>query len=89
MAKKVAKRKKASLVEPDSAYLVKIFCYGLLGLLWVKINGQALIPVGLIIGLLASSQDRFRIDRKIEYVVLILTSFLAYFVWGIFLAVNL
>jgi uncharacterized protein YneF (UPF0154 family) len=37
------------------------------------------IPVGLIIGLFFASHEHFRIDRKIEYAVLIVSMFVGYF----------
>lgn len=78
MAKKkqtVAKRKN----ETDGAYLLKLALYVVLGSLWLKIDKsgssfQIPIPVGLLIGLAFTSHEHFRIDRKIEYAVLVVAA---------------
>ena len=74
--------------EPDSAYLLKIVLYVILGALWLGFKqplnvGPFILhgfPVGLCIGLLLASHDKFQIDRKIAYAILIVmtvvTSFL-------------
>ncbi|MDO8335258.1 MAG: hypothetical protein Q7T74_00535 [Candidatus Saccharibacteria bacterium] len=83
------KRKRKILPdETDGAFLLKIVIYVILASVWIKfqepldlfvigING---IPIGLFIGLIVASQDRFQIDRKIEYVVLIVMTIITYFV---------
>lgn len=82
-------KEKSSLTnEADSEYLLKIVLYVILGSLWIgfkqPINIGTLVihgfPLGLIIGLLFASHDKFQIDRKIAYAILIImtviTSFL-------------
>ena len=81
MAQKPRKKRK----EADSVYFLKILLYFLLGTIWIKVNGQALIPVGLIIGILFASHDHFRIDRKIEYALLLLAAVLGLMGLGIFI----
>ncbi len=85
----MAKQKQKILPEEtDSAFLLKIVMYVILASVWIKflepidlgviaLNG---IPVGLLIGLIVARQDRFQIDRKIEYVVLIVMTIITYFV---------
>lgn len=92
MAKKqrkiVSKKKNnSSDGESDGAYFLKIVLYIILGSLWVKfgtpleigdfvLNG---IPLGLMIGLVFAHHDHFQVDRKIEYVLLVGVTILAYF----------
>ena len=83
-----AKEKSSLTNEADSEYLLKIVLYVILGSLWLgfrqPINIGPLVihgfPLGLIIGLLFASHDKFQIDRKIAYAILIImtviTSFL-------------
>jgi hypothetical protein len=74
--------------ETDSAFLLKIVVYILLGSFWIKFQepvdlvfmGLNGVPIGLFIGLIIARQDRFQIDRKIEYVVLIVVTIISYFV---------
>ena len=73
--------------ETDGQYFLKIVLYIVLGSIWLKfaepivvgsfvLNG---LPVGLLIGLLAASHDRLRVDRKIEYALLIVVTIVSYF----------
>jgi len=74
--------------ETDSTFLLKIVLYVILASIWIKfqtpidLGFTALygVPVGLFIGLIVASQDRFQIDRKIEYVLLIVMTVVTYFV---------
>ncbi|MEK7621323.1 MAG: hypothetical protein AAB395_03130 [Patescibacteria group bacterium] len=79
--------KKNDEKEEDSSFILKIVIYILLASLWIKfqvpielglmtISG---LPVGLLVGLILASQDRFQIDRKIEYVVLFIMTIITYF----------
>ena len=69
--------------ELDGVYLLKLALYVILGSLWVKISrGGSLnipIPAGLIAGLIFASHEHFRIDRKIEYAVLLVAMMVGYF----------
>lgn len=80
-------KKKQKATESDSAYFLKLVLYVILGTFWLKfaeplqiggflING---FPLGLIIGLIFASHDHFRVDRKIEYAILIVMTILTYF----------
>lgn len=58
----------------DSVYTLKLVMYLIIGTLWVRVNhsGSSIpVPVGLIIGALFAMHDHFKIDRKIEYAVLL------------------
>jgi hypothetical protein len=80
--------KKSSPSETSSAYFLKILLYFILGLIWIKINGRPLIPIGLIVGLLFSTHEHFQIDRKIEYAVLLIATLIGLSGLGIFLAFS-
>ena len=74
--KKTVKPKKQENQELDGVFLIKLALYVVLGSLWLKINksGTGLtfpIPVGLLVGILFSTHELFRVDRKIEYAVLV------------------
>lgn len=75
----MAKTQKKPQAEFDGVYILKLVLYVLLGSLWLKIHNPDLssgipIPIGLIAGLLFASHEHFRIDRKIEYAVLVLAA---------------
>jgi hypothetical protein len=72
--------KKTVAKETDNAYFLKILIYFTLGMLWVKINGFMVLPVGLVLGLIIAQHDHFAIDRKIEYAVLVVSTILG--LWG-------
>jgi hypothetical protein len=60
---------------------LKLVIYVILGSLWLKLgkNGsdfQLPLPVGLAIGLMFTGHEHFRIDRKIEYAVLVIAALL-------------
>jgi len=71
----MAKKQKNAPKEVDGVFFLKLVLYGLIGSLWLKIsNGQSLyipLPLGLAVRLLFASHEHFRIDRKIEYAVLV------------------
>lgn len=75
MAKTKNKMNAVPAKELDSVYVLKLVMYLILGTLWLRIgrsNGATIpIPVGLIIGGLFAMHDHFKIDRKIEYAVLL------------------
>jgi len=84
------KKKVAKTQELDGVYLLKLALYVILGSLWVKItHGDTLnlpLPVGCIVGLLFSSREHFRIDRKIEYAVLMVAMLVGYFApYGVYI----
>lgn len=68
--------------ELDTAYLLKLLLYMLLGSLWLKFSHSDTfnlpIPVGLFIGLTLTTHEHFRIDRKIEYAVLLVAMLVGY-----------
>ncbi len=71
-----AKPKKRVKLEPDSAFLLKTVMYLIVGAQWIRVVNPSLtkeipIPFGLVVGLLFAMHDHFRMDRKIEYAVLL------------------
>jgi len=76
------KRKVKNLTkESDSLYFLKLVLYLIVGSQWLRItNGdtQIPIPIGLIIGILFARTDRFQIDRKIEYALLLISMFIGF-----------
>jgi len=68
--------------QSDSTYFLKLVVLIILGSLWVKATDgqswQVPLPVGFIIGLIISSHEHFRIDRKIEYAVLLIATLVGF-----------
>lgn len=77
----MAKQKKQ---QTDSIYFLKIILFFILGSLWLHaltfefFPGISNLPLGLFIGLVFARHEHFRIDRKIEYVVLLAASIISY-----------
>ena len=71
-----SKRKKVVETETDSTYFLKLLLYFMVGLVWIKVNGMPILPIGLLVGLLFSTHEHFQIDRKIEYAVLLVSTLL-------------
>lgn len=88
MAKKQTVQK-----EPDSVYFLKLVIYLIVGAQWLRIenldSGWSIpVPVGFLIGLCFASHDHFQIDRKIEYALLLISTFIAFWLpIGIFINV--
>lgn len=81
--------KSSPKVEADSVYFLKLLMYFTIGTIWLKVNGHAVFPVGLVLGIIFSAHDHFRIDRKIEYAVLLVASLLGLAGFGIFLGLKI
>lgn len=80
----VAKVKtKSKAKELDGPYFLKMVIYLILGMLWLKVysaNGLRIpIAIGLIGGVFFARRDRYQIDRKIEYAVLLMAMLVGYF----------
>lgn len=87
MAKTKQKRKsvksRAQTQELDSVYLLKLVLYLIIGAQWVRFENadgttQIPIPLGLIIGMLFAAHDHFKIDRRIEFAVLLIAMFIGF-----------
>ena len=79
--------KKSSKTESDNTYFLKILMYFILGTIWIKYNGYVILPVGLIFGVAIAQKDRFSIDRKVEYAILIISAVVGLIGWGFYLAI--
>lgn len=75
----------------DGVFMLKIVLFVILGSIWVKLTSErsALtipVPIGLIIGLLFTTHEYFRVDRKIEYAVLACAALFGYVApYGLFI----
>lgn len=77
------KKKTAQSTQLDGAFLLKLVLYMVIGAQWIRIvnpeqTQQIPIPVGLIIGVIFASHEHFKIDRKIEYAVLLVAMFVGF-----------
>jgi hypothetical protein len=81
----MAQKKRPKRKEADAVYILKIVLYFILGTIWIKHDGKAIFPIGFAVGVLFASQDHFRIDRKIEYALLLLAAVLGLIGLGIFI----
>lgn len=66
-----------------SHYLLKYVVLFVIGLCWLRIGivvgPLTSLPIGLIIGLIVVSLERFRTSRKIELAILLVAGLLSYF----------
>lgn len=83
------KKSTAPKVEADSVYVLKVLLYFTVGTIWLKVNGHTVFPIGLVLGLIFSSHEHFRIDRKIEYAILLIAALLGLAGFGIFLSITI
>ena len=82
----MAKKKRPQ--EPDTVYFLKILLFFILGTIWLQLNGHTVVPLGLVLGLLFAQHDHFQIDRKLEYVILLIAALLGLIGHGIYLSFN-
>ena len=75
-------KKRSNSSELDSVYVLKLVMYMIIGTLWLRIgraDGSTIpIPVGFVLGLLFAVHDHFKIDRKIEYAVLLIAMLIGF-----------
>lgn len=75
----MVKKQKQSV---DTVYFLKLVLYLVIGSIWLKISDvqtwQVSIPVGLIIGMVFTAHEHFKIDRKIEYAVLLIATLIGF-----------
>jgi hypothetical protein len=81
--KKSTKKSSRKVVyEPDSTFFLKLVLYLILGSQWLRIESlpdwSLPIPLGLLIGVYFASHEHFQIDRKIEYALLLVAAFVAF-----------
>jgi len=77
----MVKRKKIK-TESSNVYFLKLVLFLILGSLWIKVSDgqswQVPLPAGLVFGLILASHEHFKIDRKIEYAVLLISMFIGF-----------
>ena len=82
MKNKTNNRRKKQSTEPDSSYFLKLVLFLIIGAQWVRFESlpdwSLPLPVGLLIGLWFASHEHFRIDRKIEYALLLISMFVSF-----------
>lgn len=80
--------KKPTSLETDGAYLLKVLLYLVVGLIWVQYERQSVFPLGLVVGFLFTRHEHFKLDRRMEYVILIFASIIALLGAGLFINLN-
>jgi len=69
-------KKRSDNTELDSVYVLKLVMYMIIGTLWLRIGradgADIPIPIGFVLGLPFIAHDHFKIDRKIEFAVLLI-----------------
>lgn len=80
-----AKKSQKQPVEPDSVFFMKLIFYFILGAIWIRLVDVGAnqvsfsVPIGLLVGILFARHEHFMIDRKIEYVVLLVAMVLSFY----------
>ncbi|HSX53372.1 MAG TPA: hypothetical protein VLF90_03310 [Patescibacteria group bacterium] len=81
-AKQTVKKRRNLVNEADSEYFLKILFYLVIGSFWLRITNssgtQIPIPIGFIAGVALAMHERLRIDRKLEYAVLLMAMFIGF-----------
>lgn len=77
------KSKRNRQTETDSAYFLKLVLYLIIGSQWLFLTDAAMtrqvpLPIGLVIGLLFTTHEHFKTDKRSEYLLLILATFVGY-----------
>lgn len=83
---KTKKRSNKQAAGSNSAFFLKILLFFILGTLWVRVINIDIgpfqhfsLPLGLLVGLLFASHEHFMIDSKIEFAVLIVATFVSFY----------
>lgn len=80
-ASKRSSSNRLATAQSDSAYFLKLLLYAIVGSLWLRIESDDAkfgLPIGLAIGLLFATHEHFRVDRKIEFAVLLVAMLVGY-----------
>lgn len=82
----------AAVNNSDGVFLLKLVLYLILGAQWLwlvpGLGSQVPVPLGLLVGVVFAMHDHFQIDRKLEYVVLLIATLVG-FVAQIGIFINL
>ncbi len=90
---KTKKTAKKAAQELDSVYFLKLVLYLIVGSQWIWLVDSAgtvklPLPIGLIVGILFASHEHFRLDRKLEYAVILVAMLVGFATeYGIYLTV--
>ncbi|MDL2342092.1 MAG: hypothetical protein QFB87_03380 [Patescibacteria group bacterium] len=81
---KVSKKRAAPEQELDSVYFLKLVMYMIVGAQWLRFTDASgattvTVPIGLFIGMAFALHDHFRIDRKIEFAVLLVATMVGFY----------
>lgn len=73
----------AKAKQSDNVYVLKLVLYLIVGSQWVflvnpNLTKQIPLPLGLLVGLLFARHDHFRLDRKVEYALLLIAMFVGF-----------
>lgn len=78
----MAKRKLTKNQQLDTTYILKITMYLVLGSQWLYVvydpSAQLPVPFGALVALMFARHEHFQIDRKIEYAIILLSMFVAF-----------
>ena len=69
--------------ELDGLFLLKLVLYLIIGSQWVRFTRGGMtipIPIGVIVGVFFARTEKFQIDRKLEFVVLLMAMFIGFWV---------
>lgn len=82
--KRNAKLDKQATDDMDGVFFLKLVMYLILGSQWLRFaddSGKLLfsIPIGLIFGVIFAMHDHFRIDRKIEFAVILIAAMIGFY----------
>ena len=80
---KTITQKRTSSKDLDSVFVLKMALFLILGSQWLYIvnpvsDAQLPLPIGAAIGVIFATHEHFKIDRKIEYVILLLAMFIGF-----------
>ena len=78
------KRAKQNNQELDGVYFLKLVMYLIIGAQWLRISNNAgqtilALPIGLIIGMAFALHEHFKIDRKIEFAMLLISTMVGFY----------
>lgn len=72
---------RAASTDTDAVYILKLVLYLILGSQWLRITRGSLtipLPLGVIIGILFAHTERYPVDRRIQYAILLLSMFIGF-----------
>lgn len=77
------KQKNRKFYESDLAFLIKSALYLILGTVWIAWGGHRWLPIGVIVGFGLTKIEVLRINRKIEYALLVVGALFGLYSLGI------